>query len=276
KNNTRRQSIDISERKIKLPKLGRVECRVSKQIEGRILSATVIRQPSGKYFVSVCCTEVDPAPPAKTGAAVGIRMGVRNLATLSDGRQFENIRAFEKSKRKTARLQREMSRKQKDSANREKAGIKLARAYEKVSDRRNDFLHKLTTRLVREYDIICIRDESLSETAKDPMYAKYVSDAGWGTFVRQLEYKCAWYGKELIKVSRWHPSTQLCGSCGHRAPEVSAKTSLKEWVCPACGARHDRAVNAAVNILKEGLAQKAAEQKDVRPDGPEVKPAESA
>ena len=250
KNKTERQSIEISGRKIKLPKLGQVECRVSKQIEGRILSATVIQSPSGKYHVSVCCTGVEPQPLPKTGATVGLHMGVRSLATTSDGRQFENPRAFEKARKKTARLQREMSRKPKGSKNREKARVKLARAYEKAANQKKDYLQKLTTQLVREYDSICVRDEALTQIAKNPLYAKYVSDAGWGEFFRQLEYKCDWYGKELIKISGQHPSAQLCSACGARNPKPPAP---REWTCQVCGARHNRAVNAAANILQEGM-----------------------
>ena len=258
KNHIVRQSIEVRGKKIKLPKLGLVECRVSKQIEGRILSATVIQAPSGKYFVSVCCTGVEPQKLQKTGAAVGIHMGVQSLATTSDGKQYENIRAFEKEQRKTARLHREMSRKPKDSNNREKARIKLARAYEKAANRKNDYLQKLTTELVREYDVICVRDEMLTQIAKNPLYAKYVTDAGWGELTRQLQYKCGWYGKELIKISNWHPSTQLCSKCGAKNPEAGSKTRQREWACPSCGAKHDKAVNTAVNILNEGMSARSA------------------
>ena len=259
KNNIKRQSIQVLDKKIKIPKLGLVECRVSKRVEGRILSATVILAPSGKYFVSVCCTEHVPRPLPKTGEAVGIHMGVRKLATASDGQEFENIRAFEKARRKIARLQREMSRKPKDSANREKARIKLARAYERASNQKKDHLQKLTTQLVRDYDVICIRDEKLNEIAKNPLYAKYVRDAGWGEFASQLEYKCSWYGKELIKISNWHPSAQICSACGTKSPEATEKKQNKEWTCPNCGNRLNRAANAAANILQEGMRAKSAQ-----------------
>ena len=254
KNNIQRQSVSVLERQIKLPKLGNVQCRVSKQLEGRILSATVMQSPSGKYFVSVCCTDYEPEHLPKTGAEVGLHMGIRSLATTSDGRRFENPRAYEKTELKIARLQQEMSRKPKDSKNREKARIKLARAHEKAANQRNDFLQKLTTQIVREYDVICIRDESPIDLAKNPLYAKHIYNAGWGQFLNQLEYKCNWYGKELKKVSSLHPSTQLCSACGARNPTEPAKPPPREWFCPNCQTHHNRAVNAAINVLKAASA----------------------
>jgi len=264
KNNTVRQSISIYENKIKLPKLGFVNCRLSKKIEGRILSATIIQVPSGKYFVTVCCTEVKSSSLAKTHAVTGIHMGINTLASLSNGQQIENIRALKKAKGKLARLQRQLSRKPKGSKNHEKSRIKLAIAHEKVANQRNDFIHKLTTQLVREYDLICVRKEPFAEKVKYPWYSKHAPDAGWGTFVRQLEYKCKWYGKELVKVSGQHPSVQLCSSCGYRNQEVKVKKTSVRWTCPSCDKRHNRAINAAVNILAEGIR--------VRLDRPEVKP----
>jgi len=267
KNNIVRRSIDVYEKKIKLPKLGNVKCKVSKEVEGRILFATITQVPSGKYFVSVCCTEVEPTPLTKTKAATGIHTGIRTLASLSNGQRFENIRAFEKSRGKIARLQRQLSRKPKDSKNREKARLKLARAYEKAANQKNDFIHKLTTQLTRDYDLICVRDEPFADKIKQPWYAKYAPNAGCSTFVRQLEYKCNWYGKELIKVDSRHPSVQLCSACGHKNPETKLKRTSQKWTCPKCSAQHHRATNAAANILNEGI---------VRRGTPEVKPDESA
>jgi len=268
KNNIARQSIAVYDNEIKLPKLGLVTCKVSRQIDGRILFATISQVPSGKYFVSVCCTEFEPVPLIKTEAEAGIHMGIKTLVSLSDGRRFKNVRAFEKSRAKIGRLQRRLSRKSKDSKNHEKARLKLARAYEKVTNQRNDFLHKLTSQLVNEYDLICVREEPFSERAKNTHYSKYAADAGFGTFVRQLEYKCNWYGKDLIKISNWHPSVQLCSYCGHKNLALKLRNSSAKWTCPNCGEQHNRAVNAAVNILNEA--------KRVRRDKPEVKPDESA
>lgn len=257
---TGRRVIAIEERKILLPKLGFVECRASRQIQGRILSASVFQVPSGKYYVSVCCTDYEPQPLPKTGEAVGIQFGIHTLATASDGKQYENNRYSEKSKKKLARLQRQLSRKSKDSKNREKARIKLAREYERISNQKTDLLQKLTTQLVRDYDVICIRDERLTDMMKNRLYAKYLSDAGWGEIVSQLTYKCGWYSKELVKISNWHPSAQLCSSCGYQNPEVSKKNRPGEWDCPDCGTHHNREINAAANILAEGLRQLATSE----------------
>jgi len=271
KNNIVRHSVDVFDKGVKLPKLGYVACKVSRQIEGRILFATILQVPSGKYFVSICCTEVEPATQAKTGTATGIHMGIRNLATLSDGQRFENIRAFEKSRSKIARLQRQLSRKPKGSKNHEKARLRLARAYEKATNRKHDFLHKLTTQLVRDYDLLCVRDAPFAERSKQPWYSKYAFDAGWNMFIRQLEYKCNWYGKELIKVSSKHPSVQLCSACGYKNTETKVKQTSQSWTCPKCDIKHNRAINAAINILNEGI-----DPKYVRRGAPEVKPDDSA
>jgi putative transposase len=182
-------------------------------------------------------------------------MGIRNLATTSDGKRFDNLRSFEKSMKKIARLQRQVSRKSKDGKNREKARIRLALAYERAVNQKTDTLQKITTRLVNEYDVICVRNEQIIEKMKNPFFAKYMSDAGWGEFVKQLTYKCEWYDKHLVKISNWHPSAQLCSSCGHQNPEVNKKKFLREWDCSNCSTRHNRAINAARNILAEGMRQ---------------------
>lgn len=257
KNNTAKQSVAITEKHIKLPKLGLVRCKVSKHIEGRILAATVLQSSSGRYYVSVSCTDFAPPLPPKTDAVVGIRMGIRTLATTSDGQRLENNRCLEKSYKKLARLQRQMSRKPKDSKNREKARVKLAREHEKISNKRTDAMHKLTTKLVNDYDVICVRDEPISKMVRNPFFAGCLTDAGWGKFVRQLTYKCKWYDKEFVQISNWHTSSQLCSSCGYHDLKKNKKTRYREWDCPSCGAHHDSAINTAVNILHEGLRQTA-------------------
>ena len=256
KNNKNSNNLAIVGDKIKLTKLGYVDCRVSRQIEGRILSATITQARSGKYYVSVCCTDVEPQKLPKTGRSVGLHLGLKEFVVSSDGECYENHKYLDKSLRKIKRLQRLLSRKSKGSKRQEKARIKLAKAHEKVANQRKDTLNKLTTNLVREYDAIYVKEVPVQEMTRDKRFAQPMGDASWGTFVRQLEYKCRWYGKDLRLVNKAFPSAQLCSSCGYRNVEVK-KLHKRVWVCPVCGTHHIRGVNAAVNVLKEGQKQAA-------------------
>lgn len=237
---------------IQIPKVGKVKCKGKLIPQGRILNATISQEPNGHYYISLCCTDVEVQQFSKTEKNIGIDLGIADFAILSDGTKIENLRFYEKSEKKLAKLQRELSRKTIGGSNWNKTRIKVATLQKHISNQRKDFLQKLTTQLVKDYDIICIEDLDVSELKEtdNTTRNKHVSDVSWSEFRRMLTYKCEWYGKKLSVVDRYYPSSQICHVCGNR--DGKKTLDIRSWKCK-CGAVLDRDINAAVNILNEGL-----------------------
>lgn len=236
---------------IKLPKLGRVKARVSREPEGRIVNATVKRTPTGKYYCVLTCTDChEPRAPQGRVDVMGVDAGVKDLMVRSDGHRVANPKSLAKEERRLAREQRRLSRKRKGSANRAKQRRRVALVHERIANRRRDAIHKATTDAVRESQAIAVEDLNVAGMKRNRSLAKAVSDASMSEALRQLEYKCAWHGRDFVKVGRFYPSSRTCGDCG--AVYDGLTLSMREWTCPECGVVHDRDLNAARNIAREG------------------------
>jgi putative transposase len=214
-------------------------------------SVTVSQDSAGRWFVSLLCEDPDVAQLPATDAAVGIDVGLDHLLVLSTGEKIANPRYAVRDQLALVRTQRSLSRKQKGSKNQAKARVEVARVHARITDRRADHLHKITTRLVRENQSLVIEDLAVSNMVRNRSLAHAINDAGWRQFRQMLEYKAAWYGREVIVLDRWFPSSKLCSACGAVAAEMPLR--VREWTCD-CGVTHDRDVNAARNILAAGLA----------------------
>ncbi|RBR30048.1 IS200/IS605 family element RNA-guided endonuclease TnpB [Enterococcus cecorum] len=251
----------IDSKFIKIPKLkSLVRIKLHRQPKGMIKSATVSRHSSGKYYISLLCKEEISELP-KTNSAIGIDLGITDFAILSDGQKIDNHKFTSKMEKKLKREQRKLSRrallaKQKginlfEAKNYQKQKRKVARLHEKVMNQRTDFLNKLSTEIIKNHDIICIEDLNVKGMLRNHKLARSISDVSWSSFVAKLQYKADWYGREIIKVDQWFPSSQICSECGHKDGKKSL--DIREWTCPICHTHHDRDINASINILTEGL-----------------------
>src|SRR5215475_3637345 len=217
--------------------------------DAKIINLTVSRDTSGRYFVSVLI-ETDPKPLEKAEAETGIDVGVKTLATTSDGEKLENPRPLIKREKRLKKLQRRVSRKVRGSNNRRKAGLKVARLHARISDTRRDTLQKFTTKIIRENQAIFVEGLNVAGMVQNHNLAKHIADAAFGEIFRELEYKAKWYGRTYLPLDRYFASSKLCSECGHLLEELPL--SVRKWDCPACGAHHDRDINAAINIKREG------------------------
>jgi putative transposase len=244
--------VDYNNNKIKLPKLGLVKAKVHRKINGKIKNATISRVPSGKYFVSVTyeCNNNDVLPI--TNKQVGIDLGIKDLVITSDGIKYNNPHTLKQNISRLIKLQRKLSKKIKGSNNYNKLKKKIAICYEKITNIRKDNLHKISRKLINENQVIVTEDLYVKNMVKNHNLASSITDASFGELIRQLEYKAAWYSRTLIKIDTFYPSSQLCYVCGYQFKELK-DFSIRSWKCPNCHTQHDRDINAAINILQEGL-----------------------
>ncbi len=234
--------------RLKLPKLGEVVICLSQPVSGVIKTATISRTGSGKYFVSLSC-EVDIQPLEKATKTIGIDVGLKSFATTSDGETIENPKFYQKQEKRLQFLQKKLSRQVFQSKNYLKTKRKIAKQHETIYNQRQDFLQKLSTRLIRENQAIAIENLKIKSMVQNKTLSKGISDVSWGEFRRQLEYKAKWYGRTLVVADAHYASSQLCSACGHQHKAVK-NLNLRKWTCPACQTKHDRDLNAAINLKK--------------------------
>jgi putative transposase len=239
------------EGRVYLPKIGWMQCVVHQEVEGKIKQVTVSRTAAGRYFVSLQ-VEMTQEIPIPMGGIVGIDLGLTHFATLSTGEKIESPRYLRKAEQRLKRLQRRVSRREKGSKGREKACLELARQHEKVANQRKDFLHKLSRRLVDENQVLAVEDLNVKNMQRNHHLSKSISDASWSEFLRQLRYKGEWYGCQILTIDRFYPSSKRCHQCG--SLNHALRLSDRAWTCESCGVRHDRDLNAALNIVSFATA----------------------
>ena len=246
-------AVDFKKGKVKLPKLKNVKAKLHRGFRGQIKSATVSQVPSGKYYVSIL-VETEHVPLEHTDHNIGLDLGIKDLCITSDGKKYGNPKTIRKYENKLAKLQRQLAHKKKGSNNYYKKKKQIALCYEKITNTRKDYLHKISHEIISENQVIVSENLQIKNMVKNHHLAKAISDVSWYELTRQLEYKAKWNGRKYIKIDTFYASSQICSVCGYQNPDIK-DLSVRTWRCPECGAEHDRDINAAKNILAEGLGE---------------------
>ena len=242
----------IKNDKIKIPKIGYIKFKQNYSFNDikKVRNITILKSKTNKYYCCLC-VEIEQKEYFHTGNIIGLDLGIKNLVIDSNGIKYKNLKPYTKLENKIKHLNKLYSKKKKGSKNQEKARLKLAIAYEKLSNKRKDNLHKITTKLIKENDVICIENLNVKGMIKNHKLAKSIQDCSFGTLVSMLKYKAQWHNRKIIEIGRFYPSSKLCSNCGHKMSNMGLE--IRQWICPICGVQHDRDINAAINIKNEGL-----------------------